>query len=63
MLYRGAEQKYIDGRLHAYLRNAVYAGDQMRDIYEWPLIFGLVSLLVQLPFLSRKDIRRRKELK
>jgi type IV secretory pathway TraG/TraD family ATPase VirD4 len=63
VLYRGTEQKYIDGRLHAYLRNAVYAGDQLRDIYEWPLIFGLVSLLVQLPFSIRKDIRRRKELK
>jgi len=32
VLYRGTEQKYIDGRLHAYLRNAVYAGDQLRDI-------------------------------
>jgi type IV secretory pathway TraG/TraD family ATPase VirD4 len=63
VLYRGTEQKYIDGRLHTYLRNAVYAGDQLRDIYEWPLIFGLVSLLVQLPFSIRKDIRRRKELK
>jgi type IV secretory pathway TraG/TraD family ATPase VirD4 len=63
VLYRGTEQKYIDGRLHTYLRNAVYAGDQLRDIYEWPLSFGLVSLLVQLPFSIRKDIRRRKELK
>jgi Type IV secretory pathway, VirD4 components len=63
VLYRGTEQKYIDGRLHSYLRNAVYAGDQLRDIYEWPFIFGLVSLLVQLPFSIRKDIRRRKELK
>lgn len=63
VLYRGTEQKYIDGRLHAYLRNAVYARDQLRDIYEWPLIFGLVSLLVQLLFSIRKDIRRRKELK
>jgi type IV secretory pathway TraG/TraD family ATPase VirD4 len=63
VLYRGTEQKYIDGRLHSYLRNAVYAGDRLRDIYEWPLIFGLVSLLVQLPFSIRKDIRRRKELK
>jgi len=63
VLYRGTEQKYIDGRLHSYLRNAVYAGDQLRDIYEWPLIFGLLSLVVQLPFSIRKDIRRRKELK
>ena len=63
VLYRGPEQKYIDARLHTYLQNAVYGGDQLRDIYELPLLFGFLSLLAQLPFSIRKDIRRRKELK
>jgi GTPase SAR1 family protein len=63
VLYRGPEQKYIDSRLQTYLQNAVYGGDRLRDIYEMPLWFGFVSLLAQLPFSIRKDIRRRKELK
>ena len=63
VLYRGPEQKYIDSRLHTYLQNAVYGGDRLRDIYQLPLLFGFLSLLAQLPFSIRKDIRRRKELK
>jgi type IV secretory pathway TraG/TraD family ATPase VirD4 len=59
----GPEQKYIDARLHLYLRNAVYGGDQLRDIYKMPVMFGLLSLLAQLPFAIVKDIKRRKELK
>ena len=63
VLYRGPEQKYVDGRLHTYLQNAVYGGDRLRDIYQLPLLFGFLSLLAQLPFSIRKDIRRRKALK
>jgi hypothetical protein len=63
VLYRGPEQKYIDSRLHTYLQNDVYGGDRLRDIYQLPLLFGFFSLLAQLPFSIRKDIRRRKELK
>jgi type IV secretory pathway TraG/TraD family ATPase VirD4 len=63
VLYRGPQQKYIDSRLHTYLQNAFYGGYRLRDIYEMPLLFGFLSLLGQLPFSIRKDIRRRKELK
>jgi type IV secretory pathway TraG/TraD family ATPase VirD4 len=63
VIYRGPQQKYIDSRLNTYLQNTVYGGDRLRDIYEMPLWFGFLSLLVQLPFSIRKDIRRRKELK
>jgi type IV secretory pathway TraG/TraD family ATPase VirD4 len=63
VLYRGPEQTLVDAPLHAYLRSAVFGGDQLRDIYELPLLFGLLSLLAQLPVAIRKDIRRRKELK
>jgi len=63
ILYRGPEQTLVDAPLHAYLRSAVFGGDQLRDIYELPLLFGFLSLLAQLPFSVRKDIRRRKELK
>jgi type IV secretory pathway TraG/TraD family ATPase VirD4 len=63
VLYRGPEQKYVDSRLHTYLQNAVYGGDRLRDIYKLPLVFGLLSLLAQLPFSIGKDIKRRKQMK
>jgi type IV secretory pathway TraG/TraD family ATPase VirD4 len=63
VLYRGPEQKYVDARLHTYLQNEVYGGDQLRDIYKIPLLFGLLSLLAQLPFSIGKDIKRWKQMK
>jgi type IV secretory pathway TraG/TraD family ATPase VirD4 len=63
ILYRGQEQTFFDAQLHAYLRTAVFGGDQLHSIYAPPLLFGFLSLLAQLPFAIRKDIRRRKELK
>ncbi len=63
LLYRGPEQVFIDAPLHDYLRGAVYQGRQLRNIYTSPLLFGLFSLLMQLPLSVPKDIRRRKELK
>lgn len=63
VLYRGPEQTFFDAPLHAYLRTAVFGGDQLRSIYAPPLLFGLLSLLAQFPFAIRRDIRRRKELK
>jgi type IV secretory pathway TraG/TraD family ATPase VirD4 len=63
VLYRGPEQPYFDKPLHEYLKSAVFAGDQLRDIYKLPLLFGFLSLLAQLPFSVRKDIARRKQMK
>jgi len=62
-LYRGPQQVYLDATLHEYLKSTVYEGNQLRDIYEIPFLFGFLSLLAQLPFTITKDIRRRKELK
>jgi type IV secretory pathway TraG/TraD family ATPase VirD4 len=62
-LYRGPEQPYLDKPLHEYLKSAVFEGDRLRDIYKLPLLFGLLSLLVQLPFSIAKDIARRKQMK
>jgi len=62
-LFQGLEQSYIDASLSAYLKSAVYAGDSLFDLYKLPLLFGLVSLVIQLPFSIRKDVRRRQELR
>jgi type IV secretory pathway TraG/TraD family ATPase VirD4 len=62
-LYRGQEQPYLDAPLHEYLKSAVFQGDRLRDIYKMPLVLGLLSLLMQLPFSIAKDIKRRKQMK
>jgi Type IV secretion-system coupling protein DNA-binding domain len=63
LLYLGPEQSYIDARLNTYLKTAVYGGDTLLDLYELPLLFGLASLVIQLPFSIAKDVRRRKQLR
>jgi hypothetical protein len=63
LLYLGPEQSYIDARLSAYLKSAVYGGDTLSDLYELPLLFGVASLVIQLPFSIAKDVRRRKQLR
>jgi hypothetical protein len=49
--------------LHEYLKAHIFEGDRLWDIYELPLLFGFLSLLAQLPFSIRKDIKRRKQMK
>ena len=62
-LYRGAETSYFDVPLRDYLRQSVYSGSTLWDIYKQPFGFGLLALLVQLPFSIRKDMKRRREMK
>src|SRR4029077_15948008 len=50
VLYLGPEQSYIDASLSVYLRSAVFSGDSLFDLYKLPLLFGLLSLGIQLPF-------------
>ena len=63
LLYLGPERSYIDASLNSYLKSAVYGGDTLFDLYELPLLFGLASLVIQLPFCIAKDVRRRKQLR
>ena len=62
-LIRGAPLQYKDALLHGYLKNAVYNRDEFWEIYKLPLLFGLLSLLLQLPFSVRKDVKRRKQMR
>jgi len=63
LLYQGPNQSYIDATLSAYLKRAVYDGNGFLDLYKLPLLFGLLSLVIQMPFAIGKDVRRRKELR
>jgi len=62
-LYRSVPTVYQNGSLVSYFRQEVYGGTTIVGLFQWPLIFGVVALLAQLPFAIRKDIRRRKEMK
>jgi type IV secretory pathway TraG/TraD family ATPase VirD4 len=62
-LYRGLEQPYLDKPLHDYLKGTVFEDQKLWDIYKFPLLFGFLSLLAQLPFSIAKDILRRKQMK
>ncbi len=50
LLYQNPERSYIDAPLSAYLKSAIYGGDSLSEIYQLPLLFGFISLLIQLPF-------------
>jgi type IV secretory pathway TraG/TraD family ATPase VirD4 len=63
LLYLGPQQSYVDAPLAAYLKGVIYRGDSLFDLYKRPLLFGLLSLVIQLPFAIAKDLRRRKELR
>src|SRR4029077_2216767 len=62
-LYQEPARSYVDTPLNAYLKSAVYGGDSLFDLYKLPLVFGLFSLVIQLPFSIAKDVRRRKALR
>jgi RecA/RadA recombinase len=62
-LYKGPETSYQDAPLHAYFKSAVFEGKDLLNIYDTPLWFGLIALLIQLPFSISRDIKRRKEMK
>ena len=62
-LYRSVPTVYQNGSLVAYFRQQVYGGTTIVGLFQWPLIFGVIALLAQLPFAIRKDILRRKEMK
>ena len=63
LLYLGPEEIYNDASLSAYLKTAIYGGDSLFDLYRLPLFFGLVALILQLPFSVAKDVRRRRQLR
>lgn len=63
VLYWGPELSYADQPLHTYLKAAVYEGNSLFDIYRTPMLLGVASFLLMLPFSVRKDIVRRKQMK
>jgi hypothetical protein len=63
--YLAAEpvRPYQNQALHAWLAHWIYADVPISSTFATPLYCGILSLILQLPFSIRKDIRRRKELR
>jgi len=62
-LYRGPVTMYQNKPLHTYLELVVYGNQNLLSRFALPLIFGVMTLLIQLPFSIPKDVRRYKEMK
>jgi hypothetical protein len=62
-LYRGPNTEYLNRPLHNYFQKFVYDDETALKIFRLPLLFGVASLFLQLPFSIRKDIKRYKEIK
>jgi type IV secretory pathway TraG/TraD family ATPase VirD4 len=62
-LYRSAPLIFQNTGLNTYLKQYIYEGEKLTEMFRWPLTFGALFLVVQLLFSIPKDIRRRKEMK
>jgi hypothetical protein len=54
---------YRNKELHTWLGHWIYADTSLSALFSVPLYWGLMALVLQLPFSLRTDIRRRKELR
>jgi hypothetical protein len=62
-VFRGRSVSYRNAPLHAYLRQFVYHGHTVAGVFRWPLLAGLVVLMIALPLAARMDMDRFKEMK
>jgi hypothetical protein len=62
-LLRQRKIAYPNKAMRVYLENEIFAGEGLLDLFKTPLFFGLLVLLLQLPFSIHQDIKRRKQMK
>ena len=63
LLYREPPRSYQNRALGLFLKHWIYGNAEVISNFEAPALYGLLALLLQLPFSLRKDIARRKELR
>ena len=54
---------YQNKALHAWIAHWIYLDVPLSGTFATPLYWGMLALVLQLPFSIRKDIRRRKDLR
>lgn len=62
-LYREPSRAYQNRALALFLKHWIYSDTELMSYFEAPALYGLLALLLQLPFSLRKDIARRKQLR
>jgi hypothetical protein len=62
-LLRQRSVSYSNKALKSYLQDVIYGGDSLLGLFQVPLLFGVATLLLQLPFSIGHDIKRRKQMK
>ncbi len=62
-LLRGPERAYQSKQIHAFFAQEIYQRQNLWQMYSTQVYFGILALLLQLPFTVPKDIKRRKELR
>lgn len=62
-LFREAPRSYQNRGLQLFLHRWIYDNTEVLGYFRAPALFGLVALIIQLPFSLRKDIARRKVLR
>jgi hypothetical protein len=62
-LLRQRKVSYPNKALKTYLRGNVYGGESLLDLFQVPVLFGVATMLVLLPFSIGQDIKRRKQMK
>jgi len=62
-LYRGKEVSYRNGPLHAFLQRFIYEGRTVTGLFRWPLLAGLITLLILLLVTAQIDVERFKKMK
>ena len=63
LLFREQVRSYSNNALHKWLEHWVYADVPLAHLFTTQLIFGLIALVLQLPFSIRNDIQRIKGLR
>ena len=62
-LMREPLRPYQNNALHAWIARWIYADVPLNDIFAAPFYWGVLVLVLQLPFSIRRDIKRRRELR
>jgi type IV secretory pathway TraG/TraD family ATPase VirD4 len=62
-LLRQQPRNYPNQTFHAWIAHWIYADVPLDRLFNTQLILGLAAFVLQLPFSTRKDIQRRKQLR
>ena len=62
-VYQQPKTSYLNKPLNNYFQATIYGGENLWDIFYWPVLFGLATLAFQLPFSVTRDVARRRELR